>query len=138
MIGMANLPEVLARLADQLAAAGFRVESSARSDAFGDRVVQFARGPVRVRFVRDRSQWFIDMSRDGWDDWFDPDVWRSCLDNLPLAREPSPLDEHAAFVVEAIEQISTAVGPRLSARKVRHCLDRKQSARARVRLGLDD
>lgn len=132
---MADLPEVLARLVDQLAAAGFRVESSVRSNSFGNRIVQLARGPVRVRLVRDRSQWSIDLSRDGWNDWFDPDLWRSCLDNVPIASDPSPLDEDAKFVVEAIEQISTAVGPRLAAWKLRSCLKRSQVARSKAHFG---
>lgn len=138
MLVMTDLPDALADLADSLTAAGFHVDSSERSAAFGNRVVDFARGPLRARFVSDRGQWFVELRRDTWDDWFDPDIWRACLDDVPVARDPRVLDEQAAYVAAAIERIGEAVAHRFSAHRLRSCLERQRSTRSRRRLGLDD
>ena len=42
--------------------------------AFGDRLEEWENGPKRIRLVRDRGQWFVLVSRDEWNDWFELDL----------------------------------------------------------------
>jgi hypothetical protein len=35
---------------------------------------EWSEGSRRVRLIKDRGQWFLEIGRDGWDDWFELDL----------------------------------------------------------------
>lgn len=135
---MTTLPAVLAKLAESLMRAGFAGPTTEKSASFGDLVMRFDRSSLEIRFVSDRGQWFLEIRRTGWDDWFDPDTWRACLHGLPIEREPRPLDQQAEFVAGELDDLVIAVDRRFAARTLRKCLEDARAARSHARLGLDE
>lgn len=47
---------------------------------FGDRLEEWSDGSFLVRLVRDRSQWFVEVSRSGWTDCFELDLIAWAID----------------------------------------------------------
>jgi hypothetical protein len=35
---------------------------------------EWSEGSRRLRLIKDRGQWFLEIGRDGWDDWFELDL----------------------------------------------------------------
>lgn len=66
--------------------------------SFGNALVQLERDPMAVRFVRDRGQWTVEIARLGWQDWFDPAIWRALLGSSMEPLETLSLAEQAMFV----------------------------------------
>lgn len=52
----------------------FVIESARASGDFGDEQQVWERGGALVRLTRDRGQWWCELSRRGWRDWFDVDL----------------------------------------------------------------
>lgn len=74
--------------------------------AFGNTLVLLQKGPTRIRFVRDRLQWFLQVGAPGGDEWFDIAVWCAAVDGqLPPTAVLSPEEEAVALRerVDAIE-----------------------------------
>ncbi len=63
------------------------------------------RGSHLVRLVRDRGQWSLDVSRAGWDDWFDLDLTAFVIDS----REVSVVDRLAAVTAANLEHLLPAL-----------------------------
>lgn len=72
-------PEVL-RLANELRDRGYSIVRE-RYDAasFGDALIVLEFDTSLVRLVRDRGQWFVELSCGGVDDWFAPVAWHNAL-----------------------------------------------------------
>ncbi|WP_284550429.1 hypothetical protein [Aestuariimicrobium sp. T2.26MG-19.2B] len=69
------------------------------TNAFGNQVVLLVHDNIRVRLVRDRGQWFLEIDAALTDEWFSPVIWMALLDKeLPDARRPSA-EKEASFVV---------------------------------------
>lgn len=128
-----DLPDALAALASRLRAAGFSPVRSARTESFGDRLVVYAKSLLLVRIVSDRSQWFLELGGRDWDDWFDPDTWKACLDRTELSLEPSTTSEQAEFLGNNLGRIIDAVDRNHG---LLECLGEKRALRAKHRLGL--
>ena len=131
----AELPEALADMVARLQEGGFSITDEAAAEGFGDRVIVLRKDPLAARLVADRGQWFIDLAPSGCDDWFDPDVWRSCLDGTPIPDKPSTPAAHAEFVVRELDRLLAAADRQ---RELLACLRDNRAARARRRLGLDE
>lgn len=99
MAPLQDLPAAYKALTDHLVAAGFIAQVSNPDDAaFGNQVALLIHDDIRVRLVRDRSQWFLEIAAPLTDEWFAPVIWMAFLDEeLPDPRRPSAEDE-AAFV----------------------------------------
>jgi hypothetical protein len=71
-----------------LVARGFIVMGDTEDlDRFGNELLLLRRGETRVRFVRDRGQWFVEIAAPNSDDWVAPVVWQALLDGeLPPDR----------------------------------------------------
>ena len=57
----------------------FVVESARVSGDFGEEQQVWERGGALVRLTRDRGQWWCELSRRGWSDWFDVDLVAGAL-----------------------------------------------------------
>lgn len=76
-------------------------------DRFGNRLLLLRRNETRIRLVRDRGQWFIEVAAPNSDDWFAPVVWQALLDDqLPPDRMPS-VQEQATLVSTRLQEIDT-------------------------------
>ena len=115
------MTDALTALADQLEAEGFaRRETPPDRENFGNRVIDFTEGRLRVRLVLDRSVWTIELGDR------DADVWRAALDGTD-ATEPIPVDEQAEWVRANLDRIRRGARDR----RVRRRLDEIAKARAR-------
>jgi hypothetical protein len=132
----AELPEVLADMVARLEEWGFSITAQEASTGFGDRVVVLRKGPLAVRLVADRGQWFIELAPGDCDDWFDPDVWKSCVDGARIPDESSALSAQAEFVVRNLDQLLRAAAG--GQRDLLSCLRDNRAGRARRRLGLGE
>jgi hypothetical protein len=130
-----QLPEPLAYLKARLEERGFKLVSEHTSASFGDRSIVLAETPLAVRFIAERGQWFVELSCESWDDWFDPDVWEACLNDGPVRDEPAALDAQAEFITENLDHLARVVTQSESG--LRTCLNEKRAARARQRLKRD-
>jgi hypothetical protein len=130
---MTDLPESLKALNRQFIDAGFSENVEPSSDSFGNQVISFSRGKLHIRFVRDRGQWFLELSGPSRENWFDPDIWRSCIEEEGPPLEPRPLDEQAAFVSQKLLKLMEAAR---RAEQLKPCLEEQQAERAHKRLGI--
>lgn len=62
---MTEMPESVARCADQLRGRGF-VEVDAQTGPMNSGVIAFRRDPVALRTVKDRGQWSVDLTAPDW------------------------------------------------------------------------
>jgi hypothetical protein len=129
-------PDMLATLVARLEDRYFSIVSDERRDGFGDRVITLSTPPIAVRIVGDRDQWFVELAHEEWDDWFDPDLWRACLDDIAVPDEPRPLVEQSRFVVSELGRI-IAIGSAEPGRLL-SCLGETRAARSRRRIGFDE
>lgn len=99
MYPLSDAPAAYQTLIDQLVAEGFVAQISNPDDtAFGNQIVLLIHDGIRLRLVRDRSQWFLEIAAPLTDEWFAPVIWMAFLDGeLPDAQRPSAEDE-AGFV----------------------------------------
>lgn len=127
-----GLPGPISVLVEVLERKGFETLRE-EGDGLVNRVVELGRAGCAVRISADRGDWWIEIGGPGLDDWFDPDVWESCLDGLPVTTEPAELAERVKFVLRRLDELERAIAadPGLW-----DCLRRVRSTRARTRLGL--
>jgi hypothetical protein len=131
-----ELPDCLAGLVARLEEWGFSIADQTEGSAFGDRMIVLSSPPLAVRLVSDRGQWYIELARNDWRDWFDPDVWRSCLQNEAAPTDPRPLNQQAAFVLDNLQTFEDAVVSEQAAGLLR-CLKEWRTRRSHRRLGFD-
>jgi hypothetical protein len=130
-----QIPAALASLAAQLEGLGFVCDAVDASESFGNRVVTCEGPALAVRMVSDRGQWFLDVGRVEWGDWFDPDVWRACIEGAEIPLRPRELAAQAEYVARNVERLADAVEEES---EVLSCLRQARAARARRRLSLAD
>jgi hypothetical protein len=58
----------------------FEHSGSRDGGGLGDHLEEWANGRDLVRIVRDGEQWWVNVGRDGWDDWFDIDLVNYVVD----------------------------------------------------------
>ena len=120
-------------LASWLHHSGFTVDEKHQSESFGNQLEVFARGRCRVRIVRDRGQWFVDIEGPDQGDWFDVPTWQACFTDGGRTIDHSvPTDPVATF-----RQMLLDVEAELASQSgIGKCLRRRRAERARSRLGL--
>ncbi len=126
---LGSAPGSVHALVADLTTAGFVLVSDDGEGAV-NRILQLAGPWCGVRITADRGQWWVDLGRPPQVGWYDPDLWRACLDDAPVSAEPLSFDEEADFVRRRWTEVAVAP-PEVDA-----CLSRTQSQRARERLGL--
>ncbi len=114
---------------------GFEVVEETAGESFGDRVVVYQRGHVKVRFVSDRGEWFIGVTADTIDGWYDLDEWSACLDGGERPTEVAPFTVQAAALRERLGEIDDLVQS-VRSRDASTCLSGMRSRWVRNRLGL--
>lgn len=130
-----EIPAPLASLAARLDDLGFACDATDASEIFGDRVVVCEGPTLAVRMVSDRGEWFLEVARVDWGDWFDADVWKACLEDSELPFHPRDLSAQAEYVALNVQRLAAAVE---ADEDVLGCLRQGRAERARRRLGLDD
>lgn len=126
-------PPIVDDLHAWLMGQGFREEERHYDRrVFGNWLIVLVRAPCRVRLVRDRSQWFLDLSGEGLRDWHGPNRWRGCLEG----EDASPLDlsfnDGVAYVRRALPDIVEALRTRSN---LEACLHRQIGRRREDVLG---
>lgn len=131
-LDLSGAPAEVRALANGLSRAGFKVVDELGSGTV-DRRIELRHGNLSIRITADRGEWWIDLGSASFDDWFDPDVWKSCLDSEPIAMEPSEFEDGSAFVLGRWREVVQAID---EGGTINGCLDNARSTRARARLGL--
>lgn len=92
-------PEPMAELWAWLAESGYAAtDSGAGGGFFGDRLMRMTKGDMAVRAVRDRGQWFLDISCRAWGGgWFDVPLVSAGFDHRLLG-VPMTLEDQVSFV----------------------------------------
>jgi hypothetical protein len=67
------------------------------------------RGGVCIRFVRDRGQWFVELSGPNCQDWFSPMVWVAHLDGVIGDLSTPSLEEQVTAIEDRLDEIQHAV-----------------------------
>ena len=127
-----QIPAALTSLTAQLEKLGFVCDAADPSDSFGDRVVTYEGPTLAIRLVSDRGQWFLEAGCADWDDWFDPDVWKACIDGDEVPFEPRELAAQVEYVALNVERLAAAA----QAGEVLTCLRQQRAARTNRRLSL--
>jgi hypothetical protein len=74
-------------------------------DAFGNALILFERDGTLVRVMRDRGQWFAEVSAAGWNDWFAPIIWRALLGSSMPSLEPTAFADQAQALLDDLDRI---------------------------------
>ena len=123
-----ELPTTIDDLRTWLIIQGFQEEERFYdSRSFGDWLIVLARPPCRVRIVRDRSQWSIDISGEHIPRWYDTDLWQACLAGGEAVPRVIPLEDQIAFVRTSLDGIEAALR---SPQELERCLSLQRDARA--------
>jgi hypothetical protein len=104
-----EMPHALKALGGWLSTKGFTLADARESDSFGDRLLMWVGDCCRIRIVRDKGEWALDISGAQLTGWFDADVWRSCVDGQEPPREPRPLAAQVTFLRASLSQIEMAL-----------------------------
>jgi hypothetical protein len=100
-----NAGPYTALLADLVAQGFIVMRGTTEPDRFGNELLLLRRGETRIRFVRDRGQWFFELAAPSSDDWFAPVVWQALLDDeLPPDRLLSS-QEQSSLITARIDEI---------------------------------
>lgn len=129
----AETPENVMALVASLEKHGFTRATQHIGSGFGDRSIELDRTPIVVRITSDRGQWFLELAHREWDEWFDADTWRACLEGSDPPDEPRPLDVQSAFLLSNLGRIANA--GRSNAVDLLPCLRQAHAVRAHRRLG---
>lgn len=132
---MPGLPDVLIDLRDQLASRGYAPHPVRRTGTFGDQRQLLEGGSLLISIGVERSIPYLQISASGLrdSDWFDVDLWRSCLEDCPAPLEPRPLSVSVAYLLDHLGELE-----RLTAdlEALRSCLDVASRRRAEQRYGI--
>lgn len=103
------LPRALEDLRRWLLAEGFKVSHVRVVRSFGDCLVEFERGPVRVRFIRDRGSWEILIGGCASGTWFDTALWKAALTGVEALQPASSLEQRAKIMKEMLPLVRGAL-----------------------------
>jgi hypothetical protein len=104
-----RLPQEVRHLVDELERHGYAItEERYDPGHFGDALVALQLDAARVRTVRDRGRWFVEIGGRRGDDWFAPVVWKAFLEGSTPPVDAMPLSEQAQFVLDARKAIEVA------------------------------
>jgi hypothetical protein len=101
----AFLPRVRGLL-DELLRRGYAVvEERYDEDSFGNAVVVLERNGTRVRLVRDRGEWFVEVAGASEGDWFAPVVWHAFLESSMPPLGTTSFDGQARLLLADLGRI---------------------------------
>ncbi len=128
------IPQDIAALIATLTARGYDIVRDATGESFGDREILLAGQDLKVRCIRDRSQWFIEAGPAGGGEWFDISLWREALDGREPSLEPLSFGASAHYVQDNLSRLEG--GAANAPLQQGMLLRRRQRARARLRRSL--
>jgi hypothetical protein len=104
-----RVPPEVQHLVDELKRHGYEITDERYDpDHFGDALVALQRDHARVRAVRDRGKWFVEIGASDGDDWFAPIIWKAFLEGAEPPLDAMPLSAQAQFVLDARDAIEVA------------------------------
>jgi hypothetical protein len=109
-------------IAEWLSANEFTVADQSRDAPFGDQHDDWVRLGLMVRIVRDRGQWFAELSRQGWGTWFD-------IDLVAIVLGDRSVDALSRVIVAAGALTDDHLLPALTSLRKERAADRLRSAR---------
>jgi hypothetical protein len=128
-----GIPECLVALVRSLRRDGFSVATETHDEeAFGNYQAVLENRTLRVRIVRDRSIWLLQIGGDGLgDSWFGAGAWRECLEGTEMPVGPSIADGDCEYVEENWRRMVDALQTEL-VEATGACLHARQRERSRV------
>lgn len=102
------VPEVRSLL-HQLRARGYVVIQQLYTErSFGNALIDLQRGCTRVRVVRDRGQWLLDMCGARDEEWWAPAVWRAWLTAWTGPIGSPAIGDQVDMLLEDLPQVEAA------------------------------
>ena len=131
---MTSLPDSLHDLGTHLERAHFDSLAQQEAGAFGDANRVFERHPLRIVVGVERGVPFLQMSLAGIQaEWFDLDLWRSCLEAAAPPSEPRSLAEQARYLRQHLDDFANLAG---DGDRLIGCLEEAARRRAESRYGI--
>ena len=95
----------------ELVGLGFELAETKYDEShFGDSVVTVFKGNLRVRVVRDRGVWLVQLSPGESNEWFSPMVWNAYL-NRDIGSLTTPdFSEQCRITIEGLERVEAMLG----------------------------
>ena len=108
---MIDLPPPLQVLvSDLIGSFGMRARDRQASGGFGNCLIELGSDALRIRLVRDRGQWRIEVADARVpDEWFYVEVLRQLLSAEPFEL-PLPIDDQARYLRKCLPQLLEAFG----------------------------
>lgn len=104
-----EVPSALASLGAHLESHGYRRSSTRIAESFGDVDLTYEGPLLGVRVFSDRGEdWFVEIGRLEWDDWYDADVWRACVEGGDAPLKPRDLAAQADYISQHIDDLAAA------------------------------
>lgn len=125
-----SIPDDVARLVERLTGAGL-APAAERGSGGVNHVIECRSPTFAVRLTGDRGQWWVDGGLPGGTQWYDADIWGSCLTGAAPAGL-GPLDEQVDYFVSQHDALALAA----TREDTWDCLRRQRERRTRERLGL--
>jgi hypothetical protein len=130
-MNFSSAPDAVKRLTDGLTTNGAQVRLVHEVSAFNQVVDFLVPDGLSLRVTTDRGQWFVEVGKQAWNDWFDADVWKAAKDDEPVPLQPSDAGWQAVWFYENWTFLTTAKSHDL----LQGLLERR-TYRAYKRLGL--
>lgn len=96
-------------LLQQLRARGYVVLHHLYAEqSFGNALIDLPRGCTRVRVVRDRGQWLVDMCDARDQQWYAPAVWRAWLTSSTGPTGSPAIGDQVDILLDDLPQVEAA------------------------------
>ena len=103
-------PAELKQFAEAVQRAGLWLADSEQSqENFGNSVTVFIGPGVRIRTVKERGQWFVEVTGSGWDEWFSPMIWRSIIQGQVVATPTPSFNIQCQMVLDDLDRIREVI-----------------------------
>lgn len=129
MMSMSKAPPQILEIVQWAEERGMRLVREPMADPTG-LLADYENKTLALQILYDRGDWFAEVGWVGWDEWFDADLWVSCLDRTEIGLEGHSLGEQIQILKERWDEMAAAPSYGLLS-----CLQRQQKYRAYRRLG---
>ena len=101
-----GVPRAVWQLRDGLLSLGFASDiENYDEEHFGNVLIEMHRGDLRIRIVKDRSEWSTQAQAGS--EWYDTVAWEGVTEGSLTSAAPS-LEERAKFLLERANEVETA------------------------------
>ena len=104
-----RIPPEVERLLDGLRRHGYAIADERYDpDHFGDALAVLESDRTRVRVVRDRGQWFVEVAGARGGEWFAPVIWKAFLDGSAPPAVAVSFEDQARLLLDEREAIEAS------------------------------